>query len=100
MKRILQVTICSCLLLFNMAAYAEGGEEPIVNNNVHVMQNTTSSQCPASWKGRTYPDAMQVLTGGGEQSMQSGPIVRSCEGCSFDGQSRDCVCSTCYDYYN
>lgn len=100
MSRIFQILLFGSLLLISLSVYAEGGEEPIISNNVHVMQNTTSSQCPSSWKGRVYPDAMQVLTGAGEEYTQTGPIVRACSQCSFDNQSRDCVCATCYDYYD
>lgn len=97
--KLLQVILISLMLIVNVA-YAQGGDEPLISKNVTVIPKGGSGQCTPSWKGRTYPEAETVLSGAGETQAQTGAMLRSCTDCAVDSQSGDCVCGTCYDYYN
>lgn len=75
-------------------------QPPVVSHDVHVMQNATPSQC-TNYKGHADPvDDAETFTRFGEDTSITGPGIRTCRGCQVDPQSQDCVCKTCYDYYN
>jgi hypothetical protein len=74
--------------------------EPVINKNVHVMQNVTPAQCPTSWRGNASATDITNETGRGTSNYQVATGIQSCSGCAFDQASRDCVCATCYDDYN
>lgn len=93
MKRILFLA----LLLVTSLAFAQ---EPIITQNVTVLQNTTAAQCPSSWRGTTQPANQITDTAAGVETGMTGATVRSCEGCAFDDNSKSCICKTCYDYFN
>jgi len=93
MKRILLLI----LVCFSTLAFAQ---EPVVSQNVTVLQNTTAAQCPSSWRGTGAPVDVTADTGVGVVNSDSDASVRSCTNCSFDTSSNSCICKTCYDYFN
>lgn len=87
-----------CLSLCN-SILADDVTPPVINYNVHVIKNTNPSQCPSSWNGSISPE---TITNESQYGTSYGTAigVQSCTGCAFDNQSGDCVCNTCYGYYN
>lgn len=90
--RVLTLILCLSTLFCTSTVIAQ---EPIINYNVHVIRNTSPSQCPSMWKGQAGDVSQQYSSGFGEQYNVSAAI-QSCTGCVFDSASRDCVCQTCY----
>jgi hypothetical protein len=86
----------SILFLGDTSVFAQ---PPIVSHNVPVLQHATPSQCHA-WKGRVAPEGEEYYSRFGQDVSMSGPGIRSCTGCTIDSNSHDCVCRTCYDYFN
>lgn len=70
-------------------------QEPIINYNVHVTHNASPAQCSSMWKGQATDVSTQYYSGYGEE-YNTTAAVQSCTGCSYDGNSRDCVCNVCY----
>lgn len=85
------------MLVLSTYAYAFSGP-PDITYNVTVAQNVAENQCPASWEGQTSPDIVNVMSGLGNEQENTGPVIRSCSNCAI--QSGNCVCGTCYDYFN
>jgi hypothetical protein len=86
-----------CILMISNTVLAQ---TPVVQYNLVVIQNATPSQCQASWNGRPNQEDV-ARTGAGQDYGLSGPVVRSCTECALvsSNQSQDCVCKTCYDYF-
>lgn len=75
--------------------------QPVVSNNVVVLQNITSaSQCPANYRGAGQPTNIQGITPSGPQSGTANMVVQSCSGCYFTAATRTCTCRICYGGYN
>jgi hypothetical protein len=88
----------SFLIFISVFIFASAwASEPLISKNVHVVQNATSAQCPATWRGTGNPDIAERNTALGQADVV-GSDVRSCTGCAIDKKSGDCVCSKCYDY--
>lgn len=100
MKSLLLFFIFYFTLLASANIYAVEYSPPSITNNVHVITNTTPQQCPVSWKGSAAPETMTVATGQGLDTGVDTIGVQSCTGCAFDSSTRDCVCRTCYQYFN
>jgi hypothetical protein len=98
MFRISILIILTQLLLF--ISPISNAVPPVINKNVHVIQNATTAQCPTSIRGKVGEANVITYSGIGEQDDESAPGVRSCTGCAIDSQSGDCVCETCYDYFD
>jgi hypothetical protein len=94
MKLLLILSIFGVVLSCGIAAAGE----PVINYNVHVGHNLP--QCNSTWEGRMGPYSEEILSGIGENAVQTSPVVRSCTGCALNNQSQDCVCKTCYDYFD
>lgn len=91
--RLLSLCLISFLYCSTLCA-----QPPIIRYNVHVMVNTRSSMCFSTYRGTSSPDSSVVISGNGMGNTVT-PGIRSCIGCSFDDNTKDCVCRTCYDYY-
>jgi len=89
--------LAACVFALNGAVAAPGA--PIVTRNVHVVPHATPSQCPSSVESRSSPVGQTDLSRFGSGTVES-PGILSCTGCAIDNASGDCVCSTCYDYFN
>ena len=100
MKYFLTLFTFYCLLLGYNTTFAEDISPPIINNDMHVLFNIHPSQCPSSWNGRVDPETMTIISGYGMDTGVSTVGVQSCIGCAFDSSSHDCVCKTCYSYFN
>lgn len=76
-------------------------QAPIISRNVHVVHNATPSQCPSTWNSKGASENVGVVydTGGGQYNAVN-PGIDSCVNCAIDSKSQDCVCGTCYSYYN
>jgi len=85
-------------LQFALIPFAYAGP-PVINNNVTIFQHANPGQCPSSVKMRGGNYDVTDFSGLGEQDTDSAPGVRSCTGCAID-QAGDCVCKTCYDYFD
>lgn len=92
--------ICLILMMLSIFSIVFAQQGPMIQNNVHVLQNATPSTCQAAASGRAGPADMVGYSGGGEFSGTTGPGVRSCTGCAVDNNSGDCVCKICYYYFN
>lgn len=99
MRSFFTLLILQALLFATGTLFAEDISPPSITQNVHVLTNTTPANCPSSWNGSIAPDETTGVSGYG---IESGTAVgvQSCTGCAFDNNSRDCVCKTCYGYYN
>lgn len=83
-----------------MQAFA-AGQQPVVSNNIVVLQNITSaSQCPPNYHGVAYPTNPLGVTPSGSQSGTANQVVQSCSGCYFTPATRTCTCRICYGGYN
>jgi hypothetical protein len=98
--KIISLLLASLLTLFFSHMAFAIAVEPVINKNVHVMQNTTPAQCPSSWRGSAASSDITTQSGLGTSNYQMASGVTSCVGCAFDSASRDCVCQTCYNNYN
>lgn len=98
--RILILSICFLCISFSAPLFAEGMSEPVISHNVPVMQNSSPSQCPTSWRGAVSPEAVTDLSDYGIDTGVEMVGVQSCSSCAFDQTSGNCICGTCYGYYN
>lgn len=95
MLRIVSIMLIG-LFFFTTSVFAE----PVINKNVHIIKNATPAQCLSSMRGKAGEAMDTTYTGVGEQDIESAPGVRTCTGCAIDSASGDCVCETCYDYFD
>ena|SRR5204863_9800353 len=95
MRKLITLIIIPAILLFSIIIFAA---PPVINKNVTVISKSSPAQCTSSLRTRIGSDIMTTYSGMGEQDDESAPGVRSCTGCSI--QEGDCVCSTCYDYFD
>jgi len=86
-------------LICSTVVFAQGDVEPEVKSNVTILQNATPAQCEAARNADTGPVDVEGESSLGGYTGTSGPGVRSCENCAVDSQ-QNCVCGTCYYYYN
>lgn len=93
-----KLAILSLMLIGMTSVIADQEAPPVVNHNVHVLQNAQPFQCTSSMRMDIDPAEVSNYTAGGEVDVSS-PGVRSCSGCMIDRQTDDCVCDTCYDHY-
>lgn len=84
---------CSALLTSQMVL----ADAPDIDHNVQVMSGVSPSQCPSSWRGDADPATGIDISRFGSDDVE-GPGVQSCTGCAI--QSGNCVCQTCYSYYD
>lgn len=94
-----------CLRLFVLVSllasslYAQ--TMPVVHQNMQVIQNGDPTRCESSWNSEAEQE--DVIRYGADQADNlSGPVIRSCTGCTMTQigpESRACVCKTCYDYF-
>ena len=93
LKKIVLI-VCHLILFISFSAVAE----PIITRDVPVLEHVDPSQCPSSWRNEagpadvTHPHLSQYDT--------SGPGVRSCTDCYYQSSTQNCVCKTCYSYFN
>lgn len=83
--------------LFFINAYAQS---TIVSHDVHVLQNATQSQCMNYRGGYAGEADVEAFTSYGGFTGTSGAGVQTCSDCAIDPNSNDCVCRTCYSYFN
>lgn len=102
MRSFFALIILNCLFFVCNIVFAQGEiiTPPTISTNVHVLKNTTSSQCPSSWNGSGGSESMTAVSGYGMDTGIDVVGVLSCTSCTFDSNSRDCVCARCYGYYN
>src|SRR5690242_18775653 len=87
-------------ILLNMMSTTVFALPPIIRYNVLLLQNATSAQCDAAKNGRAQQEEAQSYSVAGNYSGLTGPGIRSCTRCTVRYPSHDCVCSTCYYYFN
>ena len=74
---------------------------PMISNNVHVITNATPQQCKSYESGKVAPsEQFTVNSRFGSGNGEGNAGVRSCNNCKIDPASNDCVCASCYSYYN
>lgn len=73
-------------------------DPPDITHNVVVMTGSTPSQCTSSMRGNAAPASDIDISRFGSNDVE-GPGVQSCTGCAIN-QSGNCVCKTCYSYYD
>lgn len=100
MRLFIALFILLCSLFAQLQLHAEGMSSPIIRYNVPILQNASPSQCQAARRGQAAPEEVNAYTGAGGYSGSSGPGVRSCTGCTVDPSSQNCICRTCYYYFN
>lgn len=99
MWSIIKLLILLTLLFATPLLYAQ---PPVISRNVTVITNVNSNQCPVAWRGKSGQENITRYGAGADYNM-SGPVIRSCTGCRpviNQSNSTDCVCRTCYDYFN
>lgn len=96
MRHGLIFSVIATLLLSTGTSFAD---PPVISHNVHVFKNATQAQCTSSWRGRASPDAMGDVSRFGQGTVES-PGLKSCVGCQVDSASQDCVCRSCYEFFN
>lgn len=74
--------------------------QPIITYNVVVKQNTDAAHCPASWGGESGNDILTEVSGQGINDGIDTAGIESCTDCAFDAKTHNCVCKTCYGYYD
>lgn len=79
--------------------YAQDNIPPVISRDVTVIKNATPSQCTSSWNGQANPEIVVNESGYGDNS-EIAQGVLSCTDCAIDSLSKDCVCKTCYSYFN
>jgi hypothetical protein len=104
MKASFQEVVMKILLMFLSLSlftpvFAGMVTTPAVNNNVIIMSPATPAQCKPSWTGRIDPAMMTSVSRFGTNTGMDAVGVQSCSGCALDG-NKNCVCRTCYGYYN
>jgi hypothetical protein len=95
----LSFLVILCSLFFKMSS-AFAVVSPVIQHNVSILQNATPAQCRAAQQGRAAPTDVESYSGFGEYTGLSSPGMRSCSGCAVNSQSEDCVCKTCYYYFD
>lgn len=96
MRAIVTLFILGTVLLTSQAVLAD---PPDITYDVPVVANATPAQCTSSWRGDASPASGIDISRFGSDSVE-GPGVVSCTGCAIDNSSGDCVCHTCYSYYD
>lgn len=86
--------LCSALI-GSQAIFADA---PDITHNVVMMSGATPAQCPSSMRGDAAPASGIDISRFGSNDVE-GPGVQSCTGCAIT-QSGNCVCHTCYSYYD
>ena len=99
MKPLLKRIAFYLLLIGSVAAFA-ASVEPVINYDVHVVQDAKPDQCPASWEGTIGEDQEVRYSGAGQETGITSPGVNSCTDCAIDKASGDCVCGTCYEHFD
>jgi len=97
MKSINKILIL-LIICFNSAFVF--ASEPVITYDVRLLQNATQAQCMAAQNADVGPVHEEVYSSAGEYDGDSGPGVRSCSGCKVDYSTKDCICRTCYSYFN
>lgn len=94
------ITSFIALLVLTSTAFAEDVAPPAISKNVHIMRNTTPAQCPASWEGQASTEMFAEASGMGLNTGIPLVGVQSCSHCAYDSKTSDCICATCYGYFN
>ncbi len=96
MKQMLILLLLITVMTIGAQVFAANGQ-PVMSNNVTVLQNITSpAQCPANYSGTGQPTNIMGTTPVGPASGTAGQVTQQCSGCYFQKATRSCICRTCY----